>query len=109
MDHLPRISALTLERVRQPFDHPDLLFELKHDGFRGVAYITAGECRLVSRNQNVFKSFKALCESLGELPVKNAILDGEIVALDGNGISMFKQLLFRRSVPYFYAPLICCG
>ena len=29
-------AQLTL--VRQPFDHPDFLFELKHDGFRALAY-----------------------------------------------------------------------
>jgi hypothetical protein len=28
-------AQLTL--VRQPFDHPDFLFELKHDGFRALA------------------------------------------------------------------------
>jgi ATP-dependent DNA ligase len=30
-------AQLTL--VRQPFDHPDFLFELKHDGFRALAHI----------------------------------------------------------------------
>jgi hypothetical protein len=28
--------------VRQPFDHPDFLCELKHDGFRASAYISDG-------------------------------------------------------------------
>jgi hypothetical protein len=30
-------AQLTL--VRQPFDHPDFLYELKHDGFRALAHI----------------------------------------------------------------------
>jgi ATP-dependent DNA ligase len=37
--------------VREPFDHPDYIFELKHDGFRAIAYLRNGESKLVSRNQ----------------------------------------------------------
>ena len=36
--------------MREPFDDPAYLFELKHDGFRAVCYIEDSECRLVSRN-----------------------------------------------------------
>ena len=53
--------------------------------------------------ENVFKRFNPLCESLSNLPVKDAILDGEIVSLDGGGVSVFNQLMFRRGMPYFYA------
>ena len=103
MKQLPHISPLTLTRRREPFDHPDWVFELKHDGFRGVAYISSGECRLVSRNGNVFKRFPTLCESLSKLSVKNAVLDGEIICINGDGVSQFNHLMFRRGVPYFYA------
>jgi hypothetical protein len=24
---------------REPFDHPDWIFEIKHDGFRAIAYV----------------------------------------------------------------------
>ena len=41
---------MRLRLVKEPFDNPDYIFELKHDGFRALAYIDAGECRLVSRN-----------------------------------------------------------
>jgi hypothetical protein len=27
--------------VKEPFDHPGYIFELKHDGFRAIAYIDA--------------------------------------------------------------------
>jgi bifunctional non-homologous end joining protein LigD len=33
----------------------------------------------------------------------DAILDGELVCLDNDGRSLFNELLFRRSHPYFYA------
>jgi hypothetical protein len=38
--------------VKESFDHPDYLFELKHDGFRAVVYIQNGEGKLISRNLN---------------------------------------------------------
>ena len=64
---LPKIAPLTLTRLRKPFDHPEWIFELKHDGFRGMAYVSDGQCQLVSRNGNVFRRFNQLCDSLGRL------------------------------------------
>jgi bifunctional non-homologous end joining protein LigD len=100
---LPRISPLTLTRKREPFDHPDWVFELKHDGFRGVAYISDCRCQLVSRKGNVYKSFKTLCKSLETLRVKDAILDGEIVCLNEEGTSIFNRVMFRLGLQHFYA------
>jgi bifunctional non-homologous end joining protein LigD len=94
---------MRLTRVAKAFDDPNYIFELKHDGFRGLAYIDAGECKLISRNLNRFKSFESLKKSLDKLPVLNAILDGEIVCLDSNGVSQFNELFSRRGAPVFYA------
>jgi len=41
---------MRLRQVAKPFDDPNFLFELKHDGFRAIAYLEHVECRLVSRN-----------------------------------------------------------
>jgi bifunctional non-homologous end joining protein LigD len=49
-DVLPRIRPMRLRLVKEPFDDPDYMFELKQDGFRATAYINEGDCRLVSRN-----------------------------------------------------------
>ena len=63
-----------------------------------------GGCRLKSRNGNQFKSFPALAESIpAELRARSAVLDGEIVCLDRHGKTQFKDLLFRRGDPRFYA------
>jgi ATP-dependent DNA ligase len=43
-------AQLTL--VRQLFDHPDSLFELKHDGFRALTHVWDGHCELISRRRN---------------------------------------------------------
>ena len=43
-------------------------------------------------------------ESLpAELLARSAVLDGEIVCLDRHGKTQFKDLLFRRGEPRFYA------
>jgi bifunctional non-homologous end joining protein LigD len=68
---LPRIQPMRLTKIAKAFDDPDYLFELKHDGFRAIAYIEAGECKLVSRNLKHFKSFESLRKSLDKLPVQN--------------------------------------
>ena len=99
---LPVIEPMTLSRIGAPFDHPDFVFELKHDGFRCLAYITESRCDLVSRKKNHYKSFDSLRAALANLKANDAILDGEIVCLDGEGRSQFNQLLYRRQEPAFY-------
>ena len=100
---LPRIAPTKLSLRKEPFDSDDWLFELKHDGFRCLAYLADGECKLVSRNRNVFKTFKPLEATLARtLKVKNAILDGELICLDAQGRSIFKTLLRRHDTPVFY-------
>jgi bifunctional non-homologous end joining protein LigD len=93
---LPRIQPINPTRIAAPFDHADWFFELKHDGFRALAYIEDHGCKLISRKQIVYKRFAALSTAMAALPVKNAILDGEIVALDGSGRSQFMELMRRR-------------
>ena len=73
-----------------------------HDGFRAITYIQNGECKLISRNLNNLL-FNSLKRALAKLPVQNAIMDGEIVCLDGYAISQFKQLFNRKTEPVLYA------
>jgi bifunctional non-homologous end joining protein LigD len=93
---LPRVQPINPSRIAAPFDHSDFLFELKMDGWRCVAYIESGACELVSRNRNTYKSFGRLTKALAELPVKNAIIDAEVVCLDQDGKSVFLDLMRKR-------------
>ena len=69
---------MPLAVARAPFSHPDWIFELKWDGFRSLAYIDNGRCRLVSRNGNDFKSFPKLSESITRaLRIMTAIRDSD--------------------------------
>jgi ATP-dependent DNA ligase len=99
----PRMDTAQLTLIRQSFDHPDFLFELNHDGFRALAYISDGRCELISRRRNAYKSFGELRSQLAQLKVKNAVIDGELVCLDSEGRSIFNELLLRKGCPIFYA------
>src|ERR1700704_1562819 len=92
----PRMDTAQLSLVRQPFNDPKFLFELKHDGFRALAHIWDGKCELVSRRRNPYKSFQELRDNLATLKVENAIIDGELVCLDAEGRSIFNELLHRK-------------
>ena len=44
---------------KEPFSHPDWLFELKWDGFRALAFIERGECRLISKTETPSNRMRA--------------------------------------------------
>jgi bifunctional non-homologous end joining protein LigD len=101
---LPQFQPSPLSRPRATFSHPDWLYEIKYDGFRALLHSDADGVRLISRNGNTFKSFPALCEGLArDLRGRCCVLDGEIVCLDAAGKPQFRDLLFRRAEPMFYA------
>jgi len=87
-----QIIPMLAASAQEPFDDPDWLFEIKLDGYRAVAEIETGEVRLYSRNNLSFNArFPNLVRSLASLDI-NAVLDGEVVALDDKGRSCFQQL-----------------
>ena len=87
-----------------PFDHSDWIFEIKHDGFRGLAYVENEHARMLSRRGNQYKSFSELSSWIARhLNVEDAVIDGEIACLDSEGRSNFGDLLYRRSDPHFFA------
>jgi bifunctional non-homologous end joining protein LigD len=100
---LPEIQLSKRAKCLAAFDDAEWIFELKHDGFRSPAYLENGHCRLVSRRRNTYKSFEVLRSALEGLRAQNAILDGEIVALDSNGVSQFEEPLYRRGRAVFFA------
>jgi bifunctional non-homologous end joining protein LigD len=74
-------------------------FELKWDGVRAVTYIQRGAVRVVSRNDlDVTKTYPELATLGGLLHGRNAIVDGEIIALDPAGHPSFARLQERMHV-----------
>ena len=85
MTGLPKLIKPMLASLRHelPADEESYGWELKWDGLRAIAYVSAGEVRLVSRND---KDMVASYPELGVLAERAGapvILDGEIVALHG--------------------------
>jgi bifunctional non-homologous end joining protein LigD len=69
------------------------LTEIKFDGYRMVAHIDDGDVTILSRNGLDWSNkLPEIAASLARLPVKNAWVDGEVVALTGEGHSSFSQL-----------------
>src|SRR5207302_10644210 len=91
---MPReIHPMLATLVEEPFDDPQWIYEVKWDGYRAVAFINDGRARLVSRNQNELTGeFPEIAQAMQELPVENAILDGEVVALDEEGRPSFSLM-----------------
>jgi bifunctional non-homologous end joining protein LigD len=74
-------------------DGAEWVHEIKLDGYRVLARIERGRVRLLTRNrQDWTERFPAVAEAAAKLPVKEALLDGEIVALDRSGVSSFQAL-----------------
>ena len=102
---LPRMTPMRLLGIPQPLDHPDLIYELKYDGFRGLAYINGHHAKLVSRNGHTFKHWQYLCTELAHaVCCDDAILDGEIGCLAADGRLRIRTLLFRREWPLARRP-----
>jgi bifunctional non-homologous end joining protein LigD len=81
----PVIEPATLTSVKQPIDHPNWLYELKHDGFRGMLYVDRDRAWLRSRKGNEMRRFDAVSQQIRTLlKGQCAILDGEIVVLDSS-------------------------
>ena len=90
---LPVVEPILLTPRPDPFSDPAWLFEPKYDGYRGLLYITRRSCCFRSKRGNVLTRFQELCHWVREgLPVKEAILDGEVVALDQEGRQDFQAL-----------------
>lgn len=97
---LPRgLRPMLAETGDLPARDDGWAFEFKWDGVRALAFVEGGRVRLVSRNgKDLTRSFpelRAVGELLGSRP---AVLDGEVVAFDGEGRPSFGLLQQRLHV-----------
>ncbi len=72
---------------------PEWLHEIKFDGYRIIASLEDGSVRLWSRNgKDWTRRFSSIAASLEKIPAASAVLDGEVVAMESNGVSSFGKL-----------------
>lgn len=75
-------------------------YEFKYDGVRAITYVQNGRVRVLSRNHNdVTRTYPELGEVAHLLGGRNAVVDGEIVALEPGDRPSFARLQNRMSRP----------
>src|SRR6266536_2578690 len=103
------IEPMKARLVEQPPAAGDWIYELKFDGIRLIAVKNGSNISLFSRNKNeLARRFPKIVEAIRNLPARECVIDGEVVALDEEGRSSFQLLQARemegRTSPiYFYA------
>jgi bifunctional non-homologous end joining protein LigD len=76
-----------------PPSGPEWLHEIKFDGYRIEARLDGGEVSLLTRNrQDWTHRFTPIAGAVAKLPADTALLDGELVVEDDDGISSFSLL-----------------
>jgi bifunctional non-homologous end joining protein LigD len=69
------------------------LHEIKLDGYRLLLRVEKGKAKLITRNQLDWSHrFPELAAAAAELPLRQAMLDGEVVSLLPGGVSSFQSL-----------------
>jgi bifunctional non-homologous end joining protein LigD len=97
MPHEVKPMLATL--VDEAFDNDNWIFEIKWDGYRAVAFVRDGNVQLVSRNLKPFtEKYGPVVDALTELSY-NAVFDGEIVAIDENGVPNFQLMQNWQNTP----------
>ncbi len=85
----PQLATL-VDRVPQG---EGWLHEIKFDGYRILCRIDNGRISLITRNrQDWTERLNFLAQAASELPLDDALLDGEVVALNENGTTNFQLL-----------------
>ena len=85
----PQLATLT----DKPPTGDAWLHELKFDGYRLLCHLEGRQVRFWTRNRKDWTAkFTGVGKAVKALPLKSAILDGEIVALDPAGRASFQRL-----------------
>jgi bifunctional non-homologous end joining protein LigD len=88
----PSIKPMLATATDAPFDSDEWLYEIKWDGYRALAALNHGTVQLYSRNDKSFnQKFHSIVEALEKMDV-NAVVDGEVVAIDEDGKPSFQLL-----------------
>jgi bifunctional non-homologous end joining protein LigD len=89
---LKRLQPMLATLTDAPFDGAGWVFEDKYDGFRMVAKIEGGKVTLYSRNGRIIShSYIEVAKALEGVKA-DAVIDGELVALDKGGVSHFQLM-----------------
>jgi bifunctional non-homologous end joining protein LigD len=104
---MPRyLEPMKATLATKPFRDPDWLFEVKWDGYRVEAVVRAGKVSLFTRNGHDAETyFPRLLTPPTWIAASEAIVDGEVVALDASGRPDFGLLQERIGAGRSGAPV----
>jgi len=99
---MPRtLEPMKAQLVDAAFDDDRWLFEVKWDGIRLVSFIDNGKVSLQTRAGRIVDDEYPQLQAVSRLvKAKQAVLDGEIVALDEEGRPSFQLLQNRGKEPH---------
>ncbi|HEY9786280.1 MAG TPA: DNA ligase D [Candidatus Obscuribacterales bacterium] len=93
------VSPMLASLPRGTIRHAGWVFEPKLDGIRCIAVIRDGTVSLLSRRAlNLTSQYPSIASELSRLVKCDAVLDGEIIAVDAQGRPSFQQLQQRMNL-----------
>jgi bifunctional non-homologous end joining protein LigD len=93
LDHVWPPMLARLSNPEEAGGMGPLVFEVKYDGFRALAGLSGGRLAFRSRSGGDLRErFPSIASAMACLKVEEAVLDGEVVALDPQGRSRFQLL-----------------
>lgn len=109
---LSKVNPMLCTLIKEPFDDPDFLYEVKLDGYRIIGFIQKDKIILRSRSGlDYSEKYPEVVKALSQLGLE-AIVDGEIVAIDKNGRPDFDALQKSDRVNplvYYLFDIIWCN
>jgi bifunctional non-homologous end joining protein LigD len=80
--------------AQPPLKEDDYWLDVKYDGYRGLAGLSAGRLAFQTRNKlDLSPRFPDVARAIAKLRVPEAVIDGEVVAFDAQGVTRFQQLM----------------
>jgi bifunctional non-homologous end joining protein LigD len=80
--------------AQPPLKEDDYWLEVKYDGYRGLAALSAGRLAFQTRNKlDLSPRFPDVARAIAKLRINEAVIDGEVVAFDAEGVTRFQQLM----------------
>src|SRR5215813_2967512 len=104
--HLPAGFVVPAQPIKasKPPSGPDLVHEIKHDGYRLIVRRDGPTVRLYTRNANDWTvRLPAIAVAAARIEAKSITIDGEAVVLGPDGLSRFDDLAALYTSPGFFS------
>ena len=93
----PSLKPCLPRPAKVPPSGADWIYEIKHDGFRILAWRTSHGVRLLTRNGHDFTDrFAFSAMAIKALPARSCIVDCEAIVCNDDGLSVFDLIRYRR-------------